>query len=76
MPEQQKMPDLPSSKAVLQVMNGYRNLSPDEKKQFIDLINKYIKAEQAEKRVLEEAFMKTAASTGPLGGDVCRCCGR
>lgn len=68
------MPD--PSNAVKVVMNGFKNLSATEQKEFIDLINAYLKSGANEKRGLEEGFIKAAASTGPLSGNTCKCCGR
>lgn len=60
------------------VMNGFTNLSPLEKQEFIDLLNKYLKSYGNDKMILESTFSKTAASmsTGPLSNNICKCCGR
>jgi hypothetical protein len=66
----------PKSEGVKIVMNGFKNLSAAERKEFIEVINAYLKAGVPEKRTLEESFTKAVASTGPLGGNICKCCGR
>jgi hypothetical protein len=72
MPEQQNTP----SNNVLVVLNGYKNLTATEKTQFTEEINKYIKAEQRDKLIMEANFSKAASSTGPVGHGKCSCCGR
>ena len=66
----------PKSEAVKVVMNGFKNLSVAERNEFIKVINEYLKASITEKRNLEESFTRAVASTGPLGGNTCKCCGR
>lgn len=70
------MPNPIQSNAVKVVMNGFRNLSESERIEFIEVINAYMKAGAPEKCLYESVFTKAAASTGPLGGNTCKCCGR
>lgn len=65
-----------ASEAVKIVMNGFKNLNTTEQQEFIEVIKAYLNAGMTEKRTLEEGFTKAVASTGPLGRNTCKCCGR
>ena len=72
MAEQQNTP----TEKVLLVLNGYKNLTIAERNQFVEEINKYMKAQGNEKLLMEANFSKAASSTGPVGQGKCSCCGR
>ena len=65
-----------SSKTTI-VINGYFNLSREEKNEVIIKINEYEKGTDLEKSILTEDFDKIAERvvSGPLDGS-CPCCGR
>lgn len=65
-----------SNEDVLVVLNGFINLSTNQRVQFFNLLNNYNESEASRKLLLEAGFRKAAASTGPLGNNRCKCCGR
>jgi hypothetical protein len=66
-----------ASEKVSVVMRGFLNLSINERNEFIEEINNYIKAEENKKKTLKEGFDKKAClSLGPLKQSGCPCCGK
>ena len=58
------------------VLNGFINLTPEQKQQFIIQFNAYLEASNDEKEKLKENFKKRADLTiGPHGAGGCPCCG-
>lgn len=60
------------------VLKGFFDLSDDERSEFIDELNKYLKSPTPQqKRLLREGIEKSAEKIvlGPLDGS-CPCCGR
>ena len=55
------------------VLNGFIKLNHDERKEFIDEVNKYIQSTES----IQQKFSKLTESVvlGPLS-KVCPCCGR
>lgn len=65
------------SESVDRVLNGFINLSPNERRQFIEKLNRYERGNDFSKRTLRESVRAsvTKMQTGPHGGG-CECCGR
>lgn len=61
------------SKKVGYVLNGYRNLSGPEKKEFLDAIRK--DGEDLKKGIIKEGERRIDIVLGPIAGG-CACCGR
>lgn len=65
------------SERVNKVLLGYKNLSAQEKQEFVDTLNQYIRGTPLEKVAMERLF--ESASTvnfSPPPGGGCPCCGR
>ena len=55
------------------VLNGFVKLSRDQRDEFVESVNKYIKDEH--KRVLIEKAVRSEINFGPMPSG-CPCCGR
>lgn len=65
-----------TDKATL-VLNGFLKLNETEKREVVDEINNYFKADQTRKNSMCESFRRKSAGVvlGPTSGS-CPCCGR
>jgi hypothetical protein len=66
---------------IRRVVNGWLNLSPEERREFQETIRQYNEATDSRKTEIRESLRKslresaTKMETGPLGSP-CVCCGR
>lgn len=59
------------------VMAGFLRLSPSERNEFIEEVNKYLRAEVDERELITEGIEKLAGVVlGPTTSGVCPCCGK
>ncbi len=60
---------------ILKVLNGYTNLTEDEKREFVRELNTYIESDAYQKRNIK-TLLETRQNLGPTSNDHCTCCGR
>jgi hypothetical protein len=65
-----------NEKKIAQLMNGYTNLTIEERQEYIRQLTEYIESSEFKRNLLKDAIHTKMNSTGPKDQGLCPACGK